>query len=95
MKKKTASKKVPAKNCRPPYQISEAGHLLSTKGTSKAGKVLSRDGKAAKRKRKARGCLNGPAGTFQLSKLQKRFLPKALQRAIIEKHRRMGKTIIP
>jgi hypothetical protein len=94
MKKKPTGK-VAAKHCRPPYHISEAGHLLSTKGTRKAGKVLSKEGKAAKRKRIAKGCLNGPAGTFQLSRLQKRFFPKALQMAIIEKHRRMGKTIIP
>lgn len=93
--KKKPTKKMAAKRCRPPYRISEAGHLLRTKGTSKAGRTLSKDGKAAKRKRIARGCLNGPAATFKLSKLQKRLLPKALQNAIIEKHRRMGKIILP
>lgn len=93
--RKKPTKKAAAKNCRPPYHISEAGHLLSTKGTSKAGRTLSKEGKAAKRKRIKRGCLNGPAATFKLSRLQKRLLPKALQHAIIEKHRKMGKIILP
>lgn len=81
--------------CKPPYHISEAGHLLSTKRSRKAGSTLSREGKVAKRKRISRGCLHGAATTFQLSPLQKKHLPNGLQRAIIERHRRLGKRIIP
>lgn len=80
-------------NCRPSYKISEAGHLLATRGYSKSGSVLSRDGKKEKRKRKARGCLNGPAGTFQLTEKQKRNLPKHLQKAILAHHKKLGKKI--
>ena len=83
-----------SKNCRVPYRISEAGHLLKTKGSRKAGSVLSREGKREKQKRRSRGCLNGPAGTFKLTEKQKRKLPKKLQKAIIEHHRRLGKKII-
>ncbi len=83
-----------SKNCRVPYRISEAGHLLKTKASPKAGSVLSREGKQEKHKRKKRGCLNGPPGTFKLTDKQKRKLPKKLQKAIIEHHRRMGKKII-
>jgi hypothetical protein len=85
-KKKRAS-------CRPTFKISQAGHLLATKGYSKAGSVLSRDGKREKKKRRARGCLNGPPGTFRLTERQKRNLPKTLQRAILNHHRSLGKTI--
>jgi len=81
-------------NCRPSFRISEAGSLLSTKGSSRAGSVLSKDGKAEKRKRVKRGCLHGTSGTFQLTAKQKRNLPKALQRAIIKHHRNLGKKII-
>jgi hypothetical protein len=81
-----------SKNCRPTFRISMAGHLLKVKGSSKAGSVLSTDGKAEKRKRRKRGCLNG--GTFQLTEKQKRKLPKSLQKAIIAHHRRLGKRIM-
>jgi hypothetical protein len=81
-------------NCRPPFQISEAGHLLSTQGTSKAGRTLSKEGKAAKRSRMSKGCLHGAAETFQLTSKQKKNLPKALQKAILSHHRRLGKRII-
>ncbi|MFB6453811.1 hypothetical protein ACE38W_00965 [Chitinophaga sp. Hz27] len=94
MKKKKVRKSFSG-SCKPPYHISEAGHLLSTKGSRKAGSILSHDGKIAKKKRKARGCLNGPEGTFRLTALQKKNLPKALQVAIIERHRRLGKRILP
>lgn len=90
----TKKRKRTAANCRPPYLISEAGHLLSTRGTSKAGKVLSRNGKAAKKKRLKRGCLNGSDESFQLTAKQKRNLPIALQRAILKHHRQLGKRII-
>jgi hypothetical protein len=82
------------KNCRPSFHISEAGHLLSTKGSSKAGRILATDAKEQKRRRKKRGCLNGPPGTFRLTEKQKRNLPKHLQKAIIEHHRRKGDKII-
>lgn len=49
--------------------------------------------KKAKRKRST-GSLNGPENTFRLSSLQRRFLSKPLQAAIIERQRRLGKTII-
>lgn len=88
---KTKSKK--RKNCRPTFRISMAGHLLKMKGSSKAGSILSADGKAEKRKRKNRGCLNGPTGTFKLTEKQKKKLPKHLQRAIIAHHRSLGKRI--
>lgn len=81
-------------SCRPTFKISQAGHLLATKGYSSSGSVLSRDGKKEKKKRRARGCLNGPPGTFKLTEKQKRNLPKSLQRAIIAHHRSLGKRII-
>lgn len=81
-------------NCKPTYRISEAGHLLATRGFSKAGSVLSKEGKKEKKKRLARGCLNGPPGTFKLTEKQKRKLPPKLQRSIIEYHRRKGDRII-
>lgn len=80
-------------SCRPTFRISQAGHLLATKGYSKAGSVLSSEGKKEKKKRKARGCLNGPPGTFRLTEKQKRSLPKHLQKAILEHHRSLGKKI--
>lgn len=80
-------------SCRPTFKISQAGHLLATKGYSKAGSVLSSEGKREKKKRRARGCLNGPPGTFRLTEKQKRNLPKHLQRAILEHHRSLGKKI--
>ncbi len=88
------TKKRKSSNCRPTFRISEAGHLLKTAHSSKAGTVLSHDGKAEKRKRQKRGCLNGPAGTFRLTEKQKRKLPKKLQKAILEHHRKQGKKII-
>ena len=80
-------------SCRPTFKISQAGHLLATKGYSKAGSVLSSEGKREKKKRRARGCLNGPPGTFKLTERQKRNLPKHLQRAIIAHHKSLGKKI--
>jgi hypothetical protein len=82
------------KNCRPSFRISEAGHLLKKKRNRKAGAMLSTEGKAQKRKRRKRGCLNGPEGTFRLTEKQKRKLPKKLQKAILEHHRKLGKTIM-
>lgn len=82
------------KNCRPTFRISQAGHLLKTKGSSKAGSVLSKEGKTEKRKRLKKGCLNGTGGTFKLTAKQKKKLPKALQKAILSYHRRKGKKII-
>lgn len=80
-------------NCRPTFKISQAGHLLATKGYAKAGSVLSREGKKEKKKRRARGCLNGPPGTFRLTEKQKRNLPKALQKAILKHHRDLGEIV--
>lgn len=82
------------KTCRPTFRISEAGHLLSTTGSSKAGSILSRDGKAEKHKRVKRGCLAGTGSTFRLTAKQKKNLPKALQKAILAHHRKLGKKII-
>jgi hypothetical protein len=87
------AKRNKGKHCRVPYRISEAGHLLSTKGTRRAGSVLSSEGKRDKAKRRKKGCLNGPPGTFKLTVKQKRNLPKSLQRAIVEHHRRKGDRI--
>lgn len=81
-------------NCRPSFRISEAGHLLATKGTSKSGSVLSKDGKREKAKRKAKGCLNGTDGTFRLTDKQKKKLPLKLQKAILAYQRKKGKRII-
>lgn len=81
-------------NCKPSFRISEAGHLLATKGSSKAGKVLSREGKKEKAKRQAKGCLNGTDGTFRLTAKQKKKLPVNLQKAILAYQRRKGKRII-
>ena len=83
-----------SKNCRPTFKISMAGHLLKVKGSSKAGSILSAEGKREKRKRRKRGCLNGPSGTFKLTDKQKRKLPKHLQQAILAHHRGLGKRII-
>lgn len=81
-------------NCRPTYRISEAGHLLSTTGSSRAGHVLATEAKKQKQKRLKKGCLNGTGQTFQLSAAQKKRLPKHLQKAIVAHHRRLGKTIL-
>lgn len=81
-------------NCHPTFRISHAGHLLATKGSTRAAKVLATEGKAEKRKRKKRGCLNGPSGTFKLTAKQKKNLPAGLQKAIIAHHRKLGKRII-
>ncbi len=81
-------------NCRPSFRISEAGHLLATKGTSKSGSVLSKDGKREKAKRKSKGCLNGTDGTFRLTDKQKKKLPLKLQKAILAYQRKKGKRII-
>lgn len=80
-------------SCRPTFKISQAGHLLATKGYSKAGSILSSEGKKEKKKRRARGCLNGPPGTFRLTEKQKRNLPKALQKAILKHHRELGEVV--
>ncbi|NLR58843.1 hypothetical protein HGH93_12070 [Chitinophaga polysaccharea] len=81
-------------NCKPSFRISHAGHLLVTKGSSRAGRVLASEGKEEKRKRRKRGCLHGTPGTFKLTAKQKKNLPMALQRAIIAHHRRLGKKIL-
>lgn len=90
-----ATRKRKRGNCRPTFKISEAGHLLSTESSSEAGRILSTEGKKQKRKRVKRGCLNGVGGTFRLTEKQKRNLPKSLQKAIIEHHRKAGKRILP
>lgn len=81
-------------NCKVSFRISQAGHLLKTKGSRKAGSVLSSEGKREKAKRRSRGCLNGPPGTFKLTAKQKKHLPVRLQRAIIAHHRNLGKRIL-
>jgi hypothetical protein len=81
-------------SCRPTFRISQAGHLLRKKHSSKAGSVLSTAAKAEKRKRRKRGCLNGPEGTFRLTEKQKRRLPKRLQKAILEHHRKKGARVM-
>jgi len=89
-KKSVARRKNAAKNsnCRPTFKISHAGHLLSTRGSSRAGSVLSKEGKKEKAKRKKRGCLGGvPKGkSFKLTAKQKRNLPPGLQKAILKFH---------
>ncbi len=82
-----------SKNCRVLFRISQAGHLLRTKGSKRAGTILASEGKREKKKRLKRGCLNGPDGTFKLTAKQKRNLPKNLQKAILNHHRRLGKKI--
>lgn len=88
-----AKSKAKRKNCRVLFRISQAGHLLRTKGSTKAGKVLASEGKREKKKRLKRGCLNGPDGTFRLTAKQKRNLPAHLQKAILSYHRKQGKKI--
>jgi hypothetical protein len=87
------AKRKKSSNCRVLFRVSQAGHLLRTKGSKKAGSVLASEGKKEKRKRLKRGCLNGPEGTFRLTAKQKKNLPKHLQRAILNHHRRLGKVI--
>ena len=36
-------------NCRPTFKISQAGHLLSTEGSSNAGRTLATQGKREKK----------------------------------------------
>ncbi|MGZ4089112.1 MAG: hypothetical protein ACXVNM_08545 [Bacteroidia bacterium] len=89
-----ARKKKKRSNCRPSFHISEAGHLLATEGSSEAGSVLSSEGKRQKKRRMKRGCLHGLGEVFSLTPKQKRNLPKALQEAILEHHRRKGRKIV-
>ena len=89
------AKKKKSIRCNPTFKISQAGHLLSTKGSSKAGSILSREGKREKAKRRARGCLKGLGEVFQLTERQKKKLPLKLQKAILEHHRKQGRKIIP
>lgn len=77
-------------SCKPTYRISEAGHLLATRKSKKAGRILSTEAKREKAKRLKRGCLNGPAGTFKLTDKQKKKLSPGLQKAIIAYHKRKG-----
>ena len=86
-------KKKNAIDCRIKYEVSKAGHLLRTRGFSSAGTILATIGKEQKAKRKKRGCLNGPPGTFQLTAKQKKNLPKALQKAILKHHYQLGKEV--
>ena len=88
------AKKRKRSNCRPPYRISEAGHLLSTTSSSEAGSYLATEGKKQKRKRQKKGCLNGAPGTFKLTEKQKQKLPVKLQKAIIAYHKRKGDRIL-
>ena len=92
MAKKRKSAK--GRNCKIPFRISEAGHLLKTQQDGHAGSYLSSEGKRAKSKRKKKGCLNGVAGTFKLTEKQKKKLPLKLQKAIIAHHKKLGKKII-
>ena len=80
-------------NCKILFHISKAGHLLRKKGSSRGGSILASEAKREKKKRLKRGCLNGPKGTFQLTDKQKRNLPISLQKAILNHHRKQGKTI--
>ncbi len=91
---KKKKKKSTTLNCKPSFRVSEAGHLLAVRGSSKAGRILSSEGKEEKRKRLNRGCLNGPPGTFKLTEKQKRNLPKHLQKAILEYHRSKGDKLL-
>lgn len=81
------------------------GHKTKRKRTAPKKKIAKRKTakrkprktakrKKAKRKTSAKSSLNGPGNTFRLSSLQRRFLSKPLQAAIIERQRRLGKTII-
>lgn len=81
-------------NCRIKYEISKAGHLLRTKSSSQGGSILATKAKAEKRKRLSRGCVDGLGEVFSLTPKQKRNLPKALQKAILNHHRKLGKKII-
>lgn len=89
-----AKKKGNRSNCRPPFRISHAGHLLRVEGSSDAGHILSTEAKKEKKKRQKRGCLNGTGATFRLTARQKKMLPKHLQKAILAHHKKQGKTII-
>ncbi len=80
--------------CKPTFRISEAGHLLATRGFSTAGKILSTEAKKEKAKRLTKGCLSGPPGTFKLTDKQKKKLSPGLQKAIIAYHRKKGKRIL-
>jgi hypothetical protein len=70
-----------------------AAHKQAAKRKLAKSKLAKR--KAAKRKTAKRSGLNGLNGrVFRLSALQKRVLSPALQKAILERQRRLGKTII-
>jgi hypothetical protein len=79
------------KVCKTPYRIREAGHRLAKGGGADAASVLSKDGKAAKKRRKKRGCLSGTPGVAGLTERQKRKLPKAMQQGLIAYRERMAK----
>jgi hypothetical protein len=96
-KKSKKKKNIRSGNCRPTYRVSRAGHLLRMEADSEAGFLLATEGKKQKQRRRAKGCLNGLSGAavpkrqFRLTERQKRKLPVALQRAIINYHRSKAK----
>lgn len=96
-KSKKKKKNIRSGNCRPTYRVSKAGHLLRTEGDSEAGSLLATEGKRQKQRRRAKGCLSGLSGAaipkrkFQLTERQKRKLPVALQKAILNYHRSKAK----
>jgi hypothetical protein len=88
-KKKTAQSA--CKVCKTPYRVREAGHKLAKGGGGDAASVLSKDGKAAKKRRKKRGCLDGTPGVKGLTERQKKNLPKAMQEGLLAYRKRMAK----
>lgn len=94
MKKKKTIKKKKPRSCRPTYRISQAGRLLTLERDSDAGHTLSTAGKRHKQQRLKRGCLNGTKGVFRLTEKQKKKLPKALQKAILNHHKKLGEKIV-
>jgi hypothetical protein len=79
------------KVCKTPFRIREAGHRLAKGGGADAASVLSTDGKAAKKRRKKRGCLEGAPAVKGLTERQKKNLPKAMQEGILAYRKRMAK----
>jgi hypothetical protein len=77
-----------SKSCKTAFRIREAGHKLKTSGSADSARLLSTEGKSAKRKRAKKGCLEGTPSVKPLSAAQKRNLPKAMQAGLLAYRKR-------
>lgn len=82
----------PPKPSKPRKRKKTAKRKSSTKRAVVKKVVKRKTRKKATTSSKALNGLEGPV--FRLSRLQKRLLPPAMQKAILERQRKMGKTIV-